>query len=284
MRKKKKPPNARSGQNALLGLGVIAILYAAGGVGQILERVGCSPESGAGIALVFFIFGGLLAAAFWTNRVEHSLILKVKNATEQHLMPLVRRRAQLVRRDAYGKSIGDDWVKEVGYFISEHIKPLLTKYEQTVLVKKLDDVGKIIFERVEAATRDQPAFQTFSQEMTPVEFETFCAEELRRAGWDARVTMQTRDQGVDVVAEKGRIRVVLQCKLFAQPVGNKSVQEAAAGRAHEQADYGIVVTNNTYTPAAEQLAATNGVLLLHYNDLRNLEGMLSQKPRSTPRF
>jgi hypothetical protein len=52
MRKKKKPPNARSGQNALLGLGVIAILYAAGVVGQFLERVGFSPEYGAGIALV----------------------------------------------------------------------------------------------------------------------------------------------------------------------------------------------------------------------------------------
>src|ERR1700730_4076277 len=37
---------------------------------------------------------------------------------------------------------------------------------------------------------------------------TFCAEELRRAGRDARVTMQSRDQGVDVVAEKNRVRVV----------------------------------------------------------------------------
>jgi Restriction endonuclease len=124
---------------------------------------------------------------------------------------------------------------------------------------------------------NQPPFQTFSDEMKPAEFEAFCAEELRRAGWDARVTMQSRDQGVDVVAEKNHVRVVIQCKLYARPVGNKSVQEAAAGKAHEQADYGIVVTNNRYTLAAEQLAATNGVLLLHYRDLQNLEGILSQK-------
>ena len=89
--------------------------------------------------------------------------------------------------------------------------------------------------------------------------------------------MQGRDQGVDVVAEKGSIRVVVQCKLYARPVGNKSVQEVAAARAHEQASYGLVVTNNRYTTAAEQLAATNGILLLHYRDLHNLDDILSSK-------
>jgi restriction system protein len=53
---------------------------------------------------------------------------------------------------------------------------------------------------------------------------------------------------------KNNVRVVLQCKLYGGPVGNKAVQEAAAGRAHERADFGIVVTNNRYTSAAEQLA------------------------------
>jgi restriction system protein len=87
--------------------------------------------------------------------------------------------------------------------------------------------------------------------------------------------MQSRDQGVDVVAEKDGCRVVLQCKLYARPVGNKAVQETAAGRAYEQADYGAVVTNHKYTLAAEQLAATNGVLLLHYRDLPDLENLLA---------
>jgi HJR/Mrr/RecB family endonuclease len=82
---------------------------------------------------------------------------------------------------------------------------------------------------------------------------------------------------IRVVAEKGRFRVVLQCKLYTRPVGNKSVQEAAAGRAHEGADYGIVVSNASYTKAAEQLAITNGVLLLHYSDLHNLEVTLRQR-------
>jgi restriction system protein len=257
------------------------------------------------VALII-VSGGGLAVVVWL-KVSHSLRSKVYNIIDQHVTALSRRRAQLVRRDAYGTQVLIDWETEVDYFITTYIEPSLTPfqrmlidcrnyfittciessltpYQRTILVRKYPTVKTIIFERVEAAIRDRPASQTFSLEMTPAEFETRCAEVLRRAGWNACVTSQTRDQGVDVVAEKGRIRVVLQCKLWAQPVGNKAVQEAAAGKAHEQADYGIVVTNNRYTPAAEQLAATNGVLLLHYSDLQNLEGLLSQKPRSTPPF
>lgn len=39
---------------------------------------------------------------------------------------------------------------------------------------------------------------------------------------------------------------------------------------------------NRYTSAAEQLAATNGVLLLHYRDLQNLESLLLGDPSSLP--
>ena len=78
-----------------------------------------------------------------------------------------------------------------------------------------------------------------------------------------------------MIAQKDDIRVVLQCKLYSAPVGNKAVQEIVAGKAHEQAHHGDVVTNNRYTSAAEELASTNGVLLLHYSDLVKLEALLS---------
>jgi HJR/Mrr/RecB family endonuclease len=136
-------------------------------------------------------------------------------------------------------------------------------------------IVKLIGTSVEAAMRDNRAIQAFSESMSPTEFEAFCAEELRRVGWNSRVTRQSRDQGVDVVAEKGNVRVVLQCKLYSRPVGNKAVQEAAAAKAHEQAHHGVVVTNNRYTSDAEQLANTNGILLLHFSDLRNLDSLLN---------
>jgi restriction system protein len=199
---------------------------------------------------------------------------KVAAAVDRHLMSLVRRRAQLVGADAYGKPLVEKWTKEVFYFFDQHIAPSLTPTELALLNKKKLDTIMTIVRRVENEAQANPAFLSFSDDMTPNEFETYCAEELRRAGWNARVTLQSRDQGVDVVAEKDGIRVVVQCKLYSRPVGNKAVQETAAARAHEKADYGVVVTNNRYTSDAEQLATTNNIFLLHFSDLRNLQTLL----------
>lgn len=84
------------------------------------------------------------------------------------------------------------------------------------------------------------------------------------------------DQGVDVIAEKNGLRVAIQCKLYSKPVGNKAVQEIAAGKVHQQAHYGAVVTNGSFTISAKELAATNGIRLLHYTDLPQLESILGQ--------
>jgi len=263
-----------------VGYGFFAIIILGGAV-DFLDRLSKGrPQNFYSVAAIVILGGAVVyavARAHFRHRAWQSLLQKVESVTEQHLIPLARKRAQLVREDAYGNLIIDAWQKEIRYFVANCIEPSLTESEQSALERNVEEVANIIYNAVEAAMLDEPPFQTFDDDMHPTEFEIFCAEELRRAGWDARVTMKSRDQGIDVIADKNCVRVVLQCKLHARPVGNKAVQEIAAGKAHEQADYGIVVTNNRYTPAAEQLAATNGVLLLHYSDLRNLDGILSQK-------
>jgi restriction system protein len=241
------------------------------------------PPAAGGVLMLLILAAGAMAVGVLAFRLlrramaRHSLFRKVEQSIGRHQAPLIRRRAQLVQQDAYGKIQVEKWNKEIGGFISNHIIPKLTQYERAALSRNGAEVANLVEYRVMAATRAQPAFQSFSDNLTPAEFEAFYAEQLRSAGWNARVTLQSRDQGVDVVAEKGGVRVVIQCKLYARPVGNKSVQEAAAARAHERAQYGVVVTNNRYTPAAEALAATNQVLLLHYSDLPNLGRLLSQK-------
>lgn len=255
----------------LITLGVIWVVV------QLLQQ--------PGIRLVI-VLGVAAALAYPVVRhirrvdARRTLLQKVQAIIEQQISSLVRRRAQLVRQDAYGKPQVEKWAKEIDYFITQHIEPSLAPKELWALGRERATVADLIEARVEVAMQNQPAFREFSDGMTPVEFEVFCAEELRRAGWNARVTMQSRDQGVDVVAEKDGVRIVLQCKLYTRPVGNKSVQEAAAAKAHEQASYGIVVTNNRYTPAAEQLASTNGILLLHFSDLQNLHNLLSNENKN----
>jgi hypothetical protein len=209
-----------------------------------------------------------------TSRLRELMLAQVYSIIKEKMPSLKTRRVQLMQKDAYGQVQLGRWTKEIDYFIDSQIIPALTPDLRSSLAGNHATIAATIEALVESESQLDPAFQTFSDRMTPSAFEVFCAEELRRVGWDARVTLQSRDQGVDVIAEKSGRRVVLQCKLYARPVGNKSVQEAAAGRAHERADFGVVVSNNRYTAAAEQLASTNGILLLHYRDLRRLDEVI----------
>jgi hypothetical protein len=113
--------------------------------------------------------------------------------------------------------------------------------------------------------------------MSPTAYEALCAKELRQNGWDARLTPTTGDQGVDIVAEKSGVRVVIQCKLYSASVGNTAVQEIVAAKAFERASYAVVVSNSPYTSAAQQLARVNDVFLLHHNDLSRLHTLLDFK-------
>jgi len=107
--------------------------------------------------------------------------------------------------------------------------------------------------------------------MSPYQFEEACAAELRARGWAARATKKSGDQGVDVIAERNGIKVVLQCKLYNGSVGNAAVQEIIAGCAFEKAHHAAVVTTGQYTASARQLAERCGVKLLTPSSLSLLD-------------
>jgi restriction system protein len=187
------------------------------------------------------VFGAFtwLAQIFVRGHLLPAIEQKTRAKVTKHSSALVRKREQLVRQDAYGKPLLNNWMKEISYFINEHIRPDLTPEEQLALgVTEQAQLAGTIYLWVEVERQKNSASFTFNGDMTPEEFERFCAEQLRRVGWRTHVTTQSRDQGVDVIAEKGGCRVVIQCKLYSQPVGNKAVQEITAARAHEQANYG----------------------------------------------
>ncbi len=192
----------------------------------------------------------------------------------QHLPALLRRRAQLVQRDAYGKPVLDRWKQELRYFVGAHVEPGLSAGQRNWLGGSLERLETEVEQVVEAAAEAEGAM-AFSEPGAAADYEAFCAAELRRAGWDARVTPPGRDQGADVIAEKDGKRIVLQCKLHNRKIGNRAVQEVVAARAHERACFAAVVSNQAYTASAIELAATNEVLLLHHTQLAAIDGLLS---------
>lgn len=259
--------------------GLAAALFVIWLVVQIFQSL-----NGTVFVIILAAAGGVIVVAtrVMRQRRRDNFFGKINFVIEQHLDQLVRRKAQLVHADPYGKEELKRWKKEIDYFITHHVYPALTIKEQPLLNRDLASVARMISERTEIRMRDTPVFGAFSDDLTPTEFEVFCAEQLKQFGWNARVTLRSRDQGVDVIGEKAGVRIVLQCKLYTGPVGNQAVQEIVAGKAHERAHFGAVVTNSRYTSPAEQLASTNGILLLHYSDLANLDALLQTKSRTNP--
>jgi restriction system protein len=207
---------------------------------------------------------------------------KVKQIVNAHIETLARRRIALVRTDEYGVTHGKAWSKEVQHFVDKVIRPTLTDEEAFSLTTN-GEFSSIFQELIEEPVRfhseEIEKSQTFSTNMSPTEFEKWCANELEKKGWKCITTKTTGDQGADVVAEKkiGRtqiIRVVIQCKLWESLVGNKAVQEAHAAKAHYIADYAAVVSNSEFTPSAKQLSQSTKVFLWHFSDLQRIDQLL----------
>jgi len=165
----------------------------------------------------------------------------------------------------------------VNLFVPKHLAEALDPEAKSWLQLRVPEIADLVDEMViEEQSRQDEAFAASRLEvdveaLDPLEFENYCTTLLKKAGWEARTTQASGDQGVDIVATKNGYTVVFQVKLWRRPVGNKAVQEAHAGRQHVRALGAAVVTNNRFTSAAFQLAESSGVLLLHYRDLSTLE-------------
>lgn len=219
-----------------------------------------------------------------TAKKQESIRTKFENKLtellDRHKLVLARQRMLLVRKDEYGAERTESWDKEREHFFTN---VLLKDSEFLTLFYEHfpHEYGgkKWVFERIELVAQEASTTMDLLEQdiegLSPFEFEHYCAGIMKKEGWDALVTQASGDQGVDVIASKDNLRVVLQCKKYTSAVGNKAVQEIAAGQLHQQADHAAVVTNATFTSSAKQLASTTGVRLLHVSELQGYARELS---------
>lgn len=104
--------------------------------------------------------------------------------------------------------------------------------------------------------------------MSGQEFEKFIAELFSKMGFETEVTKATGDQGIDVIASKNGDKIGIQAKCYSGTVGNSAIQEAVAGKNYYRLDKAMVITNNLFTDAAQQLARANSIVLWDRNILK----------------
>ena len=84
------------------------------------------------------------------------------------------------------------------------------------------------------------------------------------------LTPKSGDYGVDIIAYRNNEKYVFQCKRYSSKLGIASVQQVYAGQSHYHASKAVVITNNTYTVNAINLAKETGVELKDRNWLRKI--------------
>ncbi|BCM86648.1 restriction endonuclease [Methylobacterium indicum] len=193
---------------------------------------------------------------------------RVRAIARRHRETLALRRRQESYVDPYGNEILDGWLRERSYFAERTVLPRLeaegygdlieARYDEILAIVEAASLSVVLPDEGNAPPEDGLAY------------ERFCAALLERAGWDAHTTKAAGDQGADVVAERDGIRLVVQCKRYAKPVGNGAVQEVVSARSYWNADHAAVVSNAGFTPAARKLAAVTDVLLMHHDELPEL--------------
>lgn len=153
-------------------------------------------------------------------------------------------------------------------FASEH--PVLAAFVIPFIVWRV-----VVAERKEQRLKREALDARLRDEhvpsMSPREYEQFAARQLERAGWKVLHCGHSGDQGCDVLAELRGFRAVVQCKLYRARCGNAAVQQVVGSRRFYDAHIMAVVCPAGYTAAAQALAASNGVHLLHHTALAGLE-------------
>ena len=228
----------------------------------------------------------------------------------QHIDTLARKRRQKRQKDDYGLIHEEEWIREKKYFLLDTVTraftdhplfdhPLLLKVSlrQAVSVgwvvsgfgrtfgdydrstktlavpSDLIDWLELIDVKIDEYLHSKDGASFLQDEpLDPLDYESFCANLLSAHGWETRLTKQSGDQGVDIIAEKNGRKAVIQCKRYSNTakVGNGAVQEIIAGREFYKANVAAVISNVEFTPSAMELAQSCAVHLLHHSQISRL--------------
>jgi hypothetical protein len=200
-------------------------------------------------------------------------IIEVNAVIEKYKDALIRKYKNLCYMDDYDIMHEKDFIAEAIFFAKHKFKNIETLgYNEisTMILSLVRDWANYDMEDTPAYNRKDDV-----ESMSPIDYEHYCKDLLVSCGWTAYVTTSTGDQGADIIAKLGNIKIVIQCKLYSGPVGNKAVQEVISAKVYENANHSVVVTNSRFTNSARQLAGASNTLLIHHDDLNKLSSLLN---------
>lgn len=204
----------------------------------------------------------------------------------------LRRRNTSITRLFKSKNLLDQ------YFANAYLQTLLKQYPQ---LDDQDEIEVSTFDLVEQA-EEEPAqriillnevpkaqqlirsvYNDHKQlyQLHPRDFEEMIAELLRKQGWDVKLTKQTRDQGVDIIALQhmgdSPLKAVIECKRNAprRKVGVEILRGFQSVIATQQANKGIIFTSSYFSADARQYQQQYLPFLMELKDYNDIIGWIN---------
>ncbi len=223
----------------------------------------------------FAILVAIIVAGAWglENRKKKALVdagAEIAKVIESDATTLDRKNKELCIPDDYGIVDERPWDKETIYYWVNKVRPSISAHHYEAFTKEGSwsrTYRRMVDEAIQRVRSQREPSEEFDSN-DPCEYEEFCAEQLRVAGWDARTTGRSRDFGADVIAKHGNRTLVLECKLHSAPIGSPTVKKTVGARTHYRANLAAVVSSSGFTNDAKKAGRTTGVHLLHHEELR----------------
>ena len=219
----------------------------------------------------------IAAAVVWyiqknlKNSKQSDVLASVSEAIDRHSNALISYYHQSCREDLFGNKDLSRWHEKVDTFLRHQAVPNISDFASwrpsTTGQMAAAMVHEATIEKIAAHKRANPLAQIEASTLNPLEYERHCAELLRECGWAVKMTPATGDGGADFIAEKHDWRIVVQCKRYAQPVGNKAVQEVTSALLLYNGNVAFVVAPMGFTRQAQREAHAQRVELLHHSAL-----------------
>jgi hypothetical protein len=185
---------------------------------------------------------------------------------------IASKKRSLVHQDEFGDLDGSLWVDYLQRFAAKMniVNPhasIAAEFEaanEIFKILNLDNfqgkvLGYIFALNEHLEKKDDP----LANVITGIDFELHLKSLLEAALPNVYVetTPASGDHGADLIARYNGITVAIQAKYYTGSVGNGAVQEIHSGMGFYDADFGMVVTQSTYTDHAISLANKLGIYL-----------------------
>ncbi len=187
-----------------------------------------------------------IADKYRTLDVERYIIFKTINTIE------------LKNFDLYFKSISNvNEYARIYYFNVEHNN-------------KASDKDRYLNGDFEKEKKELSGKYSLNNITTGTQFELYLVNLFKDLGYKVKHNGKAGDQGCDLIVKKDDYIYAIQAKYYTGKLSNTPVQEIAGSLKYYNANQGVVVTNSSFTPGAEELAKANNVILIDGRDLKKL--------------